>query len=391
MPSPLFQLAARAARTAAVRGFEQSDMGKLMRAVKAGGARRNRAIATAAKRYGRHQNPAVLIRDAMGTPLRDIVAEVRRYSKKSATRAAIDAVLKLMGPEGELIRTLTGSGSKSDLQAQLEAAARLLQAHGHVVISPKGTDPLGDYATGAEGLIEYLESIGHQVDQPGTPEKIGQPDRPRGGRQDDAAFPFGAKPDKSGQVEIPMEGLPPGKHISEGLPGGKIKLPANHPAVTGDEVRVKSSNVYSVMYDAERAILYVRFLDTEGRGTGKKVQRPGSLYRYLHVTPREFADLYGERNGSPGGWVWQHLRIRGTVSGHQKPYSLVGVVRGYVPRQATYVGGGREMWMKRRLHAGGGRWLLSEREDQLVPDWAYRQGAPDTGAPNAGKPNTGAP
>jgi hypothetical protein len=49
--------------------------------------------------------------------------------------------------------------------------------------------------------------------------------------------------------------------------------------------------------------------------------------------------LYALRNkgggDGPGSWVWDALRIRGTVSGHQKDYELVGIMGNYVPRKAT--------------------------------------------------------
>ncbi len=54
--------------------------------------------------------------------------------------------------------------------------------------------------------------------------------------------------------------------------------------------------------------LYAGFLD-------------GSVYEYDGVNMSEALLFF--RTSSPGGMVWDHLRVRGTVFGYQKPYRLV--------------------------------------------------------------------
>jgi hypothetical protein len=100
-------------------------------------------------------------------------------------------------------------------------------------------------------------------------------------------------------------------------------------------VRVQSSNVHSIGWVADRpgarsGTLYVRFLAQEGsRRAG-----PGALYEYRGVPVNVFTSF--EDASSKGEFVWDNIRVRGTVSGHRYAYELVGIGgRGYIPRQAA--------------------------------------------------------
>jgi hypothetical protein len=99
------------------------------------------------------------------------------------------------------------------------------------------------------------------------------------------------------------------------------------------EVR-RSSNVHSIGFVIQSPTdregdLFVRFLGTAADGTRAG---PGPVYQYKGVP----LDLFREFlvAASAGKFVWDHLRVRGTVSGHRFPYELVGIVGDYVPRQA---------------------------------------------------------
>lgn len=126
-----------------------------------------------------------------------------------------------------------------------------------------------------------------------------------------------------------------------------------------------SSNVYAYGYDPVRHVLRVQFLasavngaslsKTKGgqwRGTlGSTVtnQRhgPGPTYDYFDVPPSVFQRMVSA--ASKGKAVWDLLRVRGTIEGHQYRYTLAaagqanivgadGGVTGqltYVPRQAV--------------------------------------------------------
>jgi hypothetical protein len=165
-------------------------------------------------------------------------------------------------------------------------------------------------------------------------------------------------------------------------------LPANHPANTGEAVETPaSSNVYSVSYDGQSQILYIRF---QAAHKGAPRGGPGPLYKYWPCLRAEFCDLYDHRD-EPGEWVWDHLRIRGTFSGHQKNYELVGVMGGYVPRKAMMTFNPhtrqREEWfVKRTVTTLGGERLTSPLGTERTP-WEPDRGSPDRG--DRGSPDRG--
>lgn len=165
-------------------------------------------------------------------------------------------------------------------------------------------------------------------------------------------------------------------------------------------ILVESSNVYAIGYrwneqSPSKGTLLVRYWEKEkGRKTG-----PGATYAYADVHPQVFEAF--RMAASKGKFVWDRLRIRGTVTGHQFAYRLVGLGRsGYVPRQATRYGN-REYFIGRSVTSTSGQVYRSSRRDQLVrtlrPNSAAHQrqsgaGLPyrgQTGAPNRGQPNRG--
>ena len=84
-----------------------------------------------------------------------------------------------------------------------------------------------------------------------------------------------------------------------------------------------SSNVTDASYDPENNFLKVGF---GGKGKSKY-----GRYGYHDVSPAEARSFYGA--GSKGKWVWDHLRVRGTVFGFQKPYVYLGAESsGYSPK-----------------------------------------------------------
>lgn len=126
---------------------------------------------------------------------------------------------------------------------------------------------------------------------------------------------------------------------------------------------VESSNVYSIAYEwnmkdvMSPGNLLVQFLG----GTGKSRSGPGATYRYHGVRHELFEEF--RRAASKGGWVWDELRVRGTISGHQYPFDLAGIDdKGYIPRAASlkrgHVG---EYFVKRRFMGGE-----SQKEERQV-------------------------
>jgi len=159
-----------------------------------------------------------------------------------------------------------------------------------------------------------------------------------------------------------------------------VRSRSGHPIVTGEMVRAaSSSNVWAFGYRFNEGSLYVRFAN---KGENNQPVGPGPLYRYSGVTPDAFLSMMTA--GSKGMWVWDNLRIRGTMSGHQKDYELVGIMptpdypEGYVPRKATvqpvyeYMSkrgtplkrprkvGNEEVYLQRDVQTSRGHWLRSQ-------------------------------
>lgn len=76
---------------------------------------------------------------------------------------------------------------------------------------------------------------------------------------------------------------------------------------SGETIGLISSNVSWMRYDQAQNQLYLGFID-------------GTTYQYSQVLPEEALDLI--YSPSHGKWVWDHLRVRGTVFGWRKPYQL---------------------------------------------------------------------
>jgi hypothetical protein len=76
----------------------------------------------------------------------------------------------------------------------------------------------------------------------------------------------------------------------------------------GKVMHVKSSNVDWFKYDESSQTMTIGFLD-------------GSIYEYYSVPLNVALGMY--RTGSPGGYVWDTFRVRGTVFGYKFEYALL--------------------------------------------------------------------
>lgn len=104
--------------------------------------------------------------------------------------------------------------------------------------------------------------------------------------------------------------------------------------------RVTSSNVYAIGYDHDTGTLRVQYHPyVPGRPKGSAGNGP--LYDYYDVPARLWKQFQGA--SSKGKWIWDRMRVRGTISGHRYEYRLVFAtlyvtntgIRSYVPRLAT--------------------------------------------------------
>jgi len=172
-------------------------------------------------------------------------------------------------------------------------------------------------------------------------------------------------------------------------------------------IDVSSSNVHSIgcrRTGRNTCVLYVTYqapmiagehitgrgpvgalIASKGAYGGRNSGRPGATYAYDDVPYRYW---YGFRKAkSKGQWVWDNLRVRGSIDGHQYSYRLAdpativqedGVTGQYIPRLATAAG-----YMERRIRVPNSRevWHSTLPERRFRPD----RGLPDRGTPDRGR------
>jgi hypothetical protein len=367
--SPLFTVATATIRADMRRRFEHSDYGQLLKQLES--ARRNplteEKIGKILRKFSA-ATPERTIHQLMGTDFASLVRSVERYARGPGAggigKRLLSRFLASLGPSGNLLRSLSlATKAPAGYRSSLQAAMDFIRSMGGEVIPGKewGTVEDVDRAVKAmERRMAEMRARGEQIEErPATAAK---------------------------QVtRVDMAG------------GGGRKFPPNHPIVTGDMVPTPgSSNVYEFGYDADISCLYVRFKRAAPPGEKERPNAPGALYSYRNVTPEEFLGLYRLRNhagggGGPGDWVWDHLRVRGTVSGHQKDYQLVGIVGGYVPRKATVEREGDrlvEYFVPRVVKTTEGKWLRSRLKRELAPTTGFMVGERGAGAgPRGGRNN----
>lgn len=383
--SPLFREAGRAVLDAARQELAQTTAGRLSREVEREFRRASAApdrLGSALKRYSNFGAQDAL-RELRGTQFGHFARQIERYARAGdgGMKRLLNEFLSELGPAGRLIQALAGTGGKGEIDRLIG----ILQAFGHEVLPPKGSrwrgSPMMERALAASQ--EFLEEAGAKVTWPAQGPAGRAPGR----------LPFG--------VPAYGESGEPWREMALPMADGPMqRFGVDHPIVTGAMVPATgSSNVHSFGYDIESNYLYVRYLGyvRGAKGPDGRPFRagPGSLYRYRDVTPEEFLTLLAAN--SKGEWVWENLRVRGTWSGHQKDYELVGVIGNYVPRKATVriddrTGRLQEWFVQRRVRAIGGGWITSvlpSEEAGPLPWGELDRGSPDRGTPDRGLPDRG--
>lgn len=170
---------------------------------------------------------------------------------------------------------------------------------------------------------------------------------------------------------IPPSSPPPGSPVPPPSPypaSGRQFAPAGVPPAPGEDspfaheiYTPQSSNVFSFTYDPLASTLYVTYKAPRinpaavgmvrgrsgsrqlrgklGKTIAGKTNERGPLYAYFDVPVRVFQRM--KLAVSKGKFVWDELRVRGTVYGHQYRYRLVqgsvtpDVGGVYIPRRAT--------------------------------------------------------
>lgn len=314
------------------------------------------------------------------------VESIHRYAKDDSR--SVKQFLESLGSMGKLVSIIIGQtpnqskptgksvptdlrvaldfiGAFADQPAVLEALQKILEGKGAKVEWQPGASP-------AERRAARKESREHNKSVRGL-NKLAEREQ----RAEDA---IERRLERRSTVDLEM-------HSGfNGLGRKTRRFQKDHPIVTGDMVETpQSSNVHSFGYDIDAHTLYIRFKDRSKEKP--RPQAPGPIYAYYNCPPELFLKMY--RAPSKGKFIWDRLRVRGTVSGHQVDYSLVGVQNKYVPRKATYTPLG-EAYVPRTVFTDTNERLESQFGRQLVR--AFHRGTPNRGkprGPNRGGPNRG--
>lgn len=218
---------------------------------------------------------------------------------------------------------------------------------------------------------QLLRGAGYDVTARGRIREL-----PGGGRQPQTQTApggsgTGQRPPRNRLIQPPAPEERPQRGIQ---PIGSRRAPAGAPPLPGEEspqqeeiLTPQSSNVFSFAYDPYTSTLYVTFQAhalnpdsvSTGRGrqggrsqlrgklgstVGGKTGQRGPMYAYLDVPARVYRQM--QLANSKGKFVWDKLRVRGTIHGHQYRYQLVqgqvttqgGISGTYIPRKATAKG-----------------------------------------------------
>lgn len=295
-----------------------------------------------------------LAADIMGGSARSELAELRRYSRGSALAGNAMAQLlgatrgRLGGLLNQLSAIVSGESRGRNLNPrQLDVAKKLLQEAGYDIF-PK------------------TRRRGDMIQPPPLP------DDPRTARRQGgnvAAPPIMAPP-----VAPSLEGRDFGGRGVPALPRPGEELPYGE-----ETLAPSSSNVYSFSFMGESRTsgsLYVTFKATASKGQSRP-NAAGPTYAYFDVPVSVYTGM--RRAASKGEYVWDALRIRGTVYGHQYQYRLVSAelrpnkggtsLEQYIPRKATQKG------FKTRSLAAVGKGKRGFRQSSL-PEQSFRSRSP---------------
>lgn len=287
------------------------------------------------------------------------IEEIERYARNEG--GLWNFLKGKLGPVADTIRGLLNPGGQRSEARDVAAAAELLNALGVSTsgangrrVSVQAEDPKAK--ADAERV---LRGLGFDVQDSPTAPAPGSRPKPTVLPRDRVrpALP----PDQSSGMVRKMLG------------GMFVYFRPDDPIITGEMIPVKSSNVHSIgfIWNDDRpaeGTLKVRFLDSSG---GKKSSRGGATYHYYDVHPRVFIEF--QKASSKGKFVWDKLRVRGTVSGHQYRYELARLSSsGYVPRQATRIGD-EEWYLQRSVKAADGREMRSALKDRMIRQLTPKQ------------------
>lgn len=400
MRRALYSSVGKAAQRAARRAFEQSEIGRLIEQTRTASLSQelrtispeSSVVAEAIRHVQRFNRPEAL-RAMLGQDARTLLVDVARYAKgDSLQRAILDSFLDSLGPVGGLIRSIGKAASKSRSRRtaddQLDAARTLLESFGYEVLPPRGRETPNDIARGIEAATEFLNRHGFEVTKKGA-----EPPAPPGVPLTAPSAPVPAAREDEQPAEKPLPGGhspktkagTPRKVVDLPMGAGTRRFPVSHPIVTASWIHTpESSNVYAFRYVYDTRTLHVAF--RQWTPTQGKSRARGPIYGYYHVPPGVFLGFI--EAPSKGSFVWDALRVRGTVSGHQYDYRLVATKGEYVPRKATLTPQG-EWFVQRTVTGRGVRTGKQYTLTSQLPSGPAMRGVPFRGGPDRGTPDRG--
>lgn len=314
----------------------------------------NRALYSRSSRPVQLERRAVYPQSATAEPLQSHRrSSVLKYAKDDED---VGDFLDSLGTPGKIIKSIADSITKARQRTEGKrsesTAQRLLEAFGFEVSPPRHGAKPSEIEQALAAAQELLRQSGYVVERPSPSEPAIEPLRPE---------------TQTNVVEI-----------------GGLRLSKDHPAVTGEKVPTsQSSNVWSIQYDLDQRALFIRFQAPKTKQNPAK--RSGPLYRYSNVPPDVFLAML--KATSKGGFVWDRIRVRGTVSGHRYDYDLAAVRENHVPRKATLITEG-EAFVERQIltrNRRGVRKVLKSKPTVLVNRDTLNRGSPNRGRPNRGR------
>lgn len=341
MTRKFFDQLTPAAQDAARRAWRSSNIGRLIEGVRRDYRRDVRDAARLEQALEEMQRHGVssALSSLQGESFNGLISEVACIgSKAGAEKLLLNELLRQLGPAGQIIRAIATAVSStrprdSSGDADVDAARRYLEAMGRGSMSPPNSARSKDMEAAAKLLREHgFEGnlAAKTIRQPSQREQ--QQLREQERRQQPPAQKRERKPAGTEPVDVDMG-------------TGNQRFSADHPIVTRQMVEVPtSSNVWSFGYLVDKWRLYVRYDNPKTDEQPSK--RPGPLYAHANVPPDAFLRML--KAESKGNFIWDNVRVRGTVSGHKYDYRLVAVRGGIVPRKATLKPGG-EWYIQRKV------------------------------------------
>lgn len=329
---------------------------------------------------------------------------VERMAREQAN-SLVSQVLNSLGTPGQLLqswlRGREGEQSLNPIRQNIQQALGMLSQFAPQLMD----EPATPEQAGGRRVEDWFEG----ADVPDLPAiQPRQPSQPNPRRQNSPSSPGRGGSGAGGSNRLPPSAAtdyalgphPNVRILSDGRweirgPGYHRILVPDDPVLTGVMVAVQSSNVHSIGFRFNfdyplKSKLIIRYKQKNRRGGSGMVGGP--TYEYDDVHPDWFDDL--QQVGSKGKWVWDHLRIRGTVAGHQYTYNLTRAAQGYLPRRAL-VNSGIQRFVRRQRTAvysdGRTEILTSPLPNQVIGRYSPTAHRPNVGNMDRGRLERGTP